>query len=111
MKKETLEEAAENYANKWYESTGELSVFTAVVSKNSFIAGAKWQAERISLMEIELNHTKTLLESCEKALEDRDKKADTMYSDMQEYAEFCIECDRKQIPLLLAQDWYEHYKK
>jgi len=32
------------------------------------------------------------------------------YSDMQEYAEFCIECDRKQMPLLLVQDWYEHYK-
>jgi hypothetical protein len=34
-----------------------------------------------------------------------------MYEDMQEYAEFCIECDRKQMPLLLVQDWYEHYKK
>jgi hypothetical protein len=33
-----------------------------------------------------------------------------MYSDMQEYAEFCIECDRKEMPLLLVQDWYEHYK-
>lgn len=41
---------------------------------------AEWQPERISLMEIELNHTKTLLESCEKALEDRDKKADKMDS-------------------------------
>jgi hypothetical protein len=34
-----------------------------------------------------------------------------MYSDMQEYATFCIECDRKEMPLLLVQDWYEHYKK
>lgn len=42
-----LEEAAENYANKWYESTGELSVFTAAVSKNSFKHGATWQAERM----------------------------------------------------------------
>ena len=33
------------------------------------------------------------------------------YSDMQEYATFCIECDRKEMPLLLVQDWYEHYKK
>ena len=31
--------------------------------------------------------------------------------DMQEYAEFCIICDRKEMPLLLAEDWYEHYKK
>lgn len=33
------------------------------------------------------------------------------YSDMQEYATFCIECDRKEMPLLLVQDWYKHYKK
>jgi hypothetical protein len=32
-------------------------------------------------MEIELNHTKTLLASCEKALEDRDKKAERRYSE------------------------------
>ena len=38
-------------------------------------------------------------------------QAERMYSDMQGYAEFCIECDRKQMPLLLVQDWYEHYKK
>jgi len=33
------------------------------------------------------------------------------YSDMQEYAMFCIECDRKKMPLLLVEDWYKHYKK
>jgi hypothetical protein len=37
-------------------------------------------------------------------------QVERMYSDMQEYAEFCIECDRKEMPLLLVQDWYEHYK-
>ena len=31
--------------------------------------------------------------------------------DMQEYATFCIECDRKQMPLLLVEDWYKIYKK
>jgi hypothetical protein len=35
----------------------------------------------------------------------------SMYSDMQEYAEFCIECDRREMPLLLVKDWYEHFKK
>jgi len=48
---------------------------------SAFNNGANWQAERIALMEIELNHTKTLLASCEKALEDRDKKAERMYSE------------------------------
>ncbi len=38
-------------------------------------------------------------------------QAKLMYSDMQDYAEFCIECDRKQMPLLLVEDWYQHYKK
>jgi hypothetical protein len=37
-------------------------------------------------------------------------QAKRMYSDMQEYAEFCIECDRREMPLLLVQDWYEHFK-
>lgn len=32
------------------------------------------------------------------------------YSDMQEYATFCIECDRKRMPLLSVEDWYKHYK-
>jgi hypothetical protein len=36
---------------------------------------------RIGLMEIELNHTKTLLASCEKALENRDNQAKRMYSE------------------------------
>ena len=82
MEEETLEKAAENHLQKWRQLNNiHLSnVLHAERCKNDFIAGAKWQAER-------------------------------MYSDMQEYAEFCIECDRKQMPLLLVQDWYEHYKK
>jgi len=82
MSKETLEEAAENHLQKWrlLNNIHLSNILHAERCKNDFIAGAKWQAER-------------------------------MYSDMQEYAEFCIECDRKQMPLLLVQDWYEHYKK
>ena len=84
MEKETLEEAAENYG--WRIKTNSFSDRVKAnelseSAKQDFIAGATWQAERISLMEIELNHTKTLLESCEKALEDRDKKAQRMYSE------------------------------
>jgi len=37
MEKETLEEAAENYSEGWGENNDE----------KSFIAGAKWQAERM----------------------------------------------------------------
>jgi hypothetical protein len=71
-KQETLEEAAEKFVNNTrYRNY-----------KVLFIEGAKWQAERIGLMEIELNHTKTLLASCEKALEDRDKQAERMYSSL-----------------------------
>lgn len=34
-----------------------------------------------------------------------------MYSDMQEYAEFCIECDRANLKPIIAKDWFEQLKK
>jgi hypothetical protein len=57
MKKETLEEAAENYTNNWEEITG-LDYENSIpleVSKIDFIAGAKWNQERsYSEEEVEL---------------------------------------------------------
>ena len=50
MKKETLEEAAQKYANDWEEmhSTLDSENMTLIaVSKIDFIAGANWQAERM----------------------------------------------------------------
>lgn len=47
---------------------------------DNWIAGAKWQAER-------------------------------MYSDMQEYAKFCIECDRANLKPIIAKSWFEQFKK
>ena len=46
-KQEILEEAAKKYANKWYNSSDELSDFLISVASNSFKHGAKWQAERM----------------------------------------------------------------
>ena len=48
------------------------------------------QQEEIGLMEIELKHTKTLLASCEKALEDRNKQDKNKYSeeDMMNFAQW-----------------------
>ena len=36
-----------------------------------------------------------------------------MYSeeDMQEYAEFCIQCFIKNLPCIVAEDWFEQFKK
>ena len=34
-----------------------------------------------------------------------------MYSDMQEYAEFCIRCYEKGLPCIIAKDWFEQFKK
>jgi hypothetical protein len=50
--------------------------------RNGFKAGAKWQAER-------------------------------MYSeeDMEEYSEFCIRCYQKELPCIIAKDWFEQFKK
>jgi hypothetical protein len=110
LKQETLEEAA----NNWIKNTSE---FLSV--KNGFIKGAKWQAERMGLMEIELRHTKTLLASCEKALEDRDKQADRGYSEEEVKSAFKIgfnigygspvsELDLKQQH---CDRWFEKHKK
>jgi choline kinase len=76
---------------------------------------AEWQAEKIGLMEIELNNTKTLLESCEKALEDRDKKAERMYSE-EDMAEAFIACWKVNVPngiecKVSFNEWFEQFKK
>ena len=36
-----------------------------------------------------------------------------MYSeeDMQEYAEFCVQCFIKNLPCIIAKDWFTQYKK
>ena len=34
-----------------------------------------------------------------------------MYSDMQEYAEFCVQCFIKNLPCIIAKDWFEQFKK
>ena len=38
-------------------------------------------------------------------------QAERMYNDMQEYAEFCIECDRANLKPIIAKDWFEQFKK
>lgn len=37
--------------------------------------------------------------------------SEKMYSYMQEYAEFCVECDRSDLKLIVAKDWFEQFKK
>jgi hypothetical protein len=98
-KQETLEEAAESYGKDIGNKDG--------TAQFDFIRGAKWQAERMGLMEIELRHTKTLLASCEKALEDRDKQAEKMYSE-----EEVLELLKKShFVEQNIEDWFEQFKK
>ena len=33
-----------------------------------------------------------------------------MYINMQEYAEFCIRCNAKKLPCIIAKDWFEQFK-
>jgi hypothetical protein len=30
---------------------------------------------------------------------------------MQEFAAFCVKCDREKLPLLFAKEWFEQFKK
>jgi hypothetical protein len=83
-KKEPKQETLEEVAERWNEKQTTLEFgkpYNAPNRIKAFIEGAKWQQERIGLMEIELRHTKTLLASCEKALEDRDKQDKNKYSE------------------------------
>jgi hypothetical protein len=73
-KQETLEEVAErlypvNKEGNLLERFG-----LKYVANQKFIEGAKRQQEKYDLLLIALTHTKTLLASCEKALEDSFKK-------------------------------------
>lgn len=34
-----------------------------------------------------------------------------MYSDIQEYAEFCVQCFIKNLPCITAKTWFEQNKK
>ena len=67
---------------------------------------------RIGLMEIELNHTKTLLASCEKALENRDNQAQRMYSEKEVYH---ILCEHTAFLFTGGKStlsiWFEQFKK
>jgi hypothetical protein len=72
---------------------------------------------RIGLMEIELNHIKTLLASCEKALENRDNQAKRMYSEEEVrniIFKFSSDFDTKrniEITLEEQKQWFEQFKK
>ena len=34
-----------------------------------------------------------------------------MFDVMQQYAAFCVKCDREKLPLLFAKEWFEKFKK
>jgi hypothetical protein len=107
MNKEIIEEAAENYAKQFYYAEDSDAY-------SDFIAGAKYQAERIGLMEIELSHTKTLLASCEKALEESFKQQETMYSE--EDMKLAFEAGIRKSHSYKThsecwKEWFEQYKK
>jgi hypothetical protein len=112
QEKETLEEAA-------FESSVDYKPFEDDLKPQKyyeygFIQGAKWQADRMGLMEIELRHTKTLLASCEKALEDRDKQAEKMYSKENVKEAFFSGCqsERQIKPRIKCwEQWFEQFKK
>jgi hypothetical protein len=123
-KQETLEEAAKNAYKKHSVKDDALSLNEQIQRSGGFIVGfkegmmegAKWQSERIGLMEIELNHTKTLLASCEKALENRDNQAKRMYSEEEviellNKREDCINQTSSIFDYTSTKEWFEQFKK
>ena len=139
--KETLEKAAENYGWRIKRNTFSDAVKAnelAESAKQDFIKGAEWQAERMYSEESEcvnmylddlsiqrksedgqeysiVGRIKQLEKKYLKEMSDVEShylsKKEIMYSDMQEYAEFCIRCYEKGMPCIIAEDWFEQFKK
>jgi len=111
-KKETLEEVAHKMLNDYGIKSMGQSIGVLEVKK-LMVKMAKWQQERIGLMEIELRHTKTLLASCEKALEDRDKQDKNKYSeeiiDILDNVRYWETCPNKY--KVIIQEWFEQFIK
>jgi hypothetical protein len=118
---ETLEEAAEIFVNNRFSKqiSGDKTYPDIYASKEAIVEShilfSKWQQERIGLMEIELRHTKTLLTSCEKALEDRDKQQENSYSEeevleiLKMYRNSIIEVN--PIDIIYLDKWFDQFKK
>ena len=77
------------------------------MDENCFIETInEWQQENYGLMEIELTHTKRLLASCEKALEERDKQQKGY---REEEAEKLIKTTYEETMRAMV-DWFIHNK-
>lgn len=106
--KTELEEVAERFtpqSDKW-------------TIKEIFIAGSKWQAEKIGLMEIKLKHTKTLLEGCERALEESFKQQERSYSEEEIKKAYCDGANLDYNIMIsikegneILQKWFEKFSK
>jgi uncharacterized protein YPO0396 len=87
--------------------------------KETLEEGAKYMQEQYGLMEIELRHTKTLLESCEKALEERDKQQERMYSEVELFINevkdkidsFEYSVNQNSYISEYLDEWFEQFKK
>jgi hypothetical protein len=72
---------------------------------------------KMGLMEIELNHTKTLLASCEKALEERDLQAERMYSEEEVQVKLyeCLGHFAQKYNIIIngneIDEWFNQFKK
>ena len=116
--KETLEEAAEKYAEsnqydlEYYDEGGYQGIEVKSFAEKLVDFTNKWQQENYGLMEIELRHTKTLLASCEKALEERDKQQER-YSEeeVHKIIESYQDIMENNPTHTKYNDWFEQHKK
>jgi len=111
-KQESLEEAAKRIISDMGWVWGNIESAARRVAEYC----AKWQQEHYGLMEIELRHTKTLLASCEKALEERDKQQERMYSEKEVLnllyeRESELNTHNSIFNYQDAKEWFEQFKK
>jgi hypothetical protein len=79
--KETLEEAAERYADKIWDFSNSNEKTLHTNCNKAFLKGAKWQQQNSYSEE-----------------------------DMQDFAKFCLLCKDEQLPYIFPKDWLKHIK-
>jgi len=79
------------------------------IDKNKLIAEITDIAEKSASSGYNHNYAEKLAEKLVKNLEEELILHGVSKSVAKEYAEFCVECDRKGLPLLLIDDYIEQY--
>jgi hypothetical protein len=65
----------------------------------------EWLVEQMQSKEFIYRDRTTIIEQA------KEMEKEQMFDIMQQFAAFCVKCDREKLPLLFAKEWFEQFKK